>query len=241
MLGLNGFIGGDVDAPITEQELEGLIEEIGALPRSNASRKKAVSRMATKVNSTKTGTAVATSTSNSTAKVEFEKRLHLIDPAITEALKSQRMQIVDKNIYTAKKIGTATNAELMLNSDVAVAGVANINNRKLEANQSFLVTGIILLSCANADEKAGTYDTIPANIQNGDFQLMVGSKVLIPKISCQVFATGRNDLPKGYHRLENPKMIPPQTEIKPEIFCPAPNAENTCVKVILLGATVEKN
>lgn len=240
MLGLNGFIGGDVDTPISEVELEGLIEEIGALDRANPTRKRAVKRMATKVNAPVK--AAAPATSNLTAKAEFEKRLHLVDPSIVEALKNQRMQLVDKALYTAKKIGTATNAELMLNSDVAVAGVANLNNRKLEANQSFLVTGVIMLSAVNADEKAANYDVIGANIRNGDFQLMIGSKVLIPKTSCEVFNTaGRSDVQKGYYKLENPKMIPPQTEIKPEIFCPAPNVENTCVKIILVGATVEKN
>lgn len=236
---LAGFIGSDTDFQISEKEMDNLVGEIGQLDRANPIRRKAVSKLARKAGS-KGGGVVPTK--NLSAKAEFESRLYLLPDDVVAGLKSQQMQIVDKTIYSNKSIDVAAYSELMVNSDVSVPGVTNINNRKLETNQFFLLTGITLLSGTGADAKAVSYGEIAAIIKNGDFQLRVGEKIVIPRTSCYIFDTaGQTNVQKGYYKLENPKIIPPQTEIKPELWSAGANAANTCVRIVLHGAIVEKN
>lgn len=236
-MSLQGFINGDVDVPMSEAEINGLLGEIGALEAASPFRRKAIKRIQTRFKNA--GGAVPTS--GLTGKAEFENRLHMLPADVVAALKNGKLQLVDQEIYTARNIGTVSNIELMSNADVAVAGITNVNNRKLEANHHFLLTGIILLSAVNADPKAAAYDLPVANILNGEFQLQVGQTILIPKTSCNVFNTKGSNLRTGYYRLQNPKMIAPQTEIKPEIWTPNANADNTCIKFILVGVATEKN
>lgn len=236
---LAGFIGSDTDFQISEKEMDNLVGEIGQLDRANPVRKKAVSKLARKAGS-KGGGVVPTK--NLSAKAEFESRMYLLPDNIVAGLKSQQLQIVDKAIYSNKLIDVAAYAELMVNSDVSVPGVTNVNNRKLEPNQYFMLTGITLLSGTGADARAVSYGEISAIIKNGDFQLRVGEKIIIPRTSCWIFDTGgQTSVQRGYYKLDNPKLIAPQTEIKPELWAAGANAANTCVRIVLHGAIVEKN
>lgn len=234
-MSLNGFINGDVDVPLSINAIEGLLGEIGALETANPTRKRAMVKLQSRL---KRG---VIPTSNLTAKAEFENRLHLLPASVVAMLQSGKMQLVDKQIYTARNIGASSNIELMSNADVSVVGSANINNRKLEAHQHFLLTGIILQSGVNVDPKAAAYDLPTQNIINGEFELQVGSTIVVPRTSCSVFNTKETQSRVGYYKLENPKIIGPQTEIKPELWTSAANAENTCVKIILVGVITEKN
>jgi hypothetical protein len=233
---LNGFLG-ELDVTVSEEMVDGIIGEIGSLDYAHPQRRRAVRRMTRRMNSRS-----VVPTRNLTGKAEFENRMGMLPLEIQQALRKGDLQLCDYLIYTAKKIGTASNAELMVNSDVAVAGLANINNRKLEANRYFLLTGIQILSGASADPKTAEYALPEPNILNGEFELNVGDKTIIPRMSMSAFDTGsRTDVPEGFYKLDNPKMIPPLTEIKPEIWTPAPNAENTCVKIVLWGVYTQKN
>lgn len=213
-MNLSGFIGSENDFRVTENEIDSIIEGIGALPKASPVRKAAVAKITQKVNS-KGGGMVATK--NLSAKAEFESRMYMLPPDVVAMLKSQQLQLVDKMIYCNKSIDTAAYAELMVNSDVGVPGVTNINNRKLEPNEFFLLTGVTLLSGTGLDAKAVAYGEVAAVIKNGDFQLRVGEKIVIPRTSCHMFDTAaQTNTQKGYYKLENPKLIAPQTEIKPE-------------------------
>lgn len=220
-MSLLGFVNGDVDVPMNVAAVEGLLGEIGALEQSNPVRKRAVAKLQSRLKRS------VIPTSNLTAKAEFENRLYMLPADVVAALQNGKMQLVDKLIYTNKNIGTSSNVELMSNADVSVTGLANVNNRKLEAHQHFLLTGIILQSAVNADPKVAAYDLPTANILNGEFELQIGSTTIIPRTSNHVFNTKGSESRIGYYKLENPKIIGPQTEIKPEIWTPGPNPENT--------------
>lgn len=236
---LAGFVGSDVDFAYNEKEIDALVGEIGALDRANPMRKRAVSKLARKAGS-KGGGIVATT--DLSAKAEFESRMYLLPDEIVQGLKSRQLQISDRLIYTNRNIDTAAYAELMTNADTALPGVANINNRKLDVNQYFLLTGISLLSGVGADPKAVAYSTLAPIIRNGEFQLTIGANTVIPKTSCYAFdTTGQTNEPVGYYKLDNPKLIPPQTEIKPELWAGGANAANTCIRIVLHGAIVIKN
>lgn len=233
---LNGFLG-EIDAPVDVNFIEGLLGEIGSLDKASPLRKKAIKKLAARVNNKS-----VVPTNNLTGKAEFQNRMGMLPEDIQRSLTSGDLQIVDHQFYTIKKINTNSNAELMVNSDVAVVGLTNMNQRKLEANRFFLLTGIQLLSGVGADEKAVAYDKAVANILNGEFELAIGDKIIVPRMSCSAFDSGnRTDIPTGYYKLDNPKMIASQTEIKPELWTPAANAENTCVKLVLWGVYTQKN
>jgi len=238
---LEGILNSDVNFPIDQNELEEAIFTVGSLDA--AVRKPAAARVA-RLSVRRSGATPApagTSTTHLTAKAEFEQRIHLLRPEIQAALRRGQMQVVDREYYTARRIDTATTAELMLNSDVAVPGLANLNNRKLEVNHDFLLTGIMLQTAVSADVLAANFGVPVRNILNGEFELEVGSTVIIPRSSCEMFnTTGRADGRIGYYRLENPKFIAPQSEIKPKIFSAGANVANTCVKIVLIGASVWK-
>lgn len=233
---LNGFLG-EIDAPVDVNFVDGLIGEIGSLEAANPLRRKAVKKIAARMNNKS-----VVPTNNLTGKAEFQNRMGVLPQDIQRALTGGDLQLVDHQFYTIKKIGTNSNSELMVNSDVSVVGLTNMNHRKLEANRYFLLTGVQLLSGVGADEKAVAYDKPVANILNGEFELAIGDKIIIPRMSCSAFDSGnRTDIPTGFYKLDNPKMIPPQTEIKPELWTPSANVADTCVKLVYWGVYTQKN
>ncbi len=183
-------------------------------------------------------------TTNLSAKAEFEKRLPQVKPEIRSALKEGKLQLVDSNIYSIKDMAETKSLELMSNSDDRVEGKTNLNARKLEAGTAFCITAIQLLGGAKAagtDAATVSFDEICAAVANGEFKLEHNNKVLIPKTSCEVFRNGNSTLPKGYWKLDNPKMLDPQLEIVPELKLPINTPANYCVKIILHGAITEKS
>jgi hypothetical protein len=121
-----------------------------------------------------------------------------------------------------------------------------VNARKLEAGQYFLMTGYSIQSAINADVSAANYAHPDSTITNGELELKVGSKVLIPKTSLAMnYTTGRNDVQPGYRKVDNPKLVPPQTEIIAELSrsesAAATSDNDLCVRFFLHGVTVTKN
>ncbi len=223
------------DGPFDESTIEGILNGFGEL---SLQAKQGVVK---KLTAATRGRGIV-STHDLTGKAEFERRMHLLPQGIQKALRSGQLQLVDKVLYTTRLVGTESQSELMVNSDVAVAGICNLSNRKLDPNQYFLLMGVQLLSGVSSDPKAAAYDSPVNNIINGEFELTVGSTVMIPRTSCEVFRSGDiTNFPKSYWKLDNPKMISPQTEFKPFLYCPAPNADNTCVKVCFWGVITQKN
>jgi hypothetical protein len=181
------------------------------------------------------------STNDLSAKAEFEKRIKNLPGGIQKAIIQGRLQVVDYKIYNVKAVGGLSNKELWESQDVKVYGLTNVNNRMLEANKWFLMTGIQLLSGVNANAKATSFGIADSNILNGEFELMVGSTILIPRISCKVFDThDKNNSFIGFYKF-SPQWIAPQTEIKPQIWTAASITADTNVKIVVHGATIEKN
>jgi hypothetical protein len=116
--------------------------------------------------------------------------------------------------------------------------ITNVNSRKLEESNFFLLTSIIL--------QTGTFTTNPWDVKfgipalavlNGEFSLKNGDKVIIPSSSCRMFdTTSRKNLTKGEWKLDNPKFLSPQTEIIPELRLPTDAPANLAIKLVLVGA-----
>ena len=168
-------------------------------------------------------------------------RMGALPKEIQNGLVQKRLQFADTRFYFVKAAGGATQVRMITSADVKDPGTTNVNNGKLEKDNYFLLTGLILLSGVNADPKAAAYDTIALAIANGDFEFKAaGNKYLLPKdTSCQVFDTNnRTDIENGLFKLDSPKWIEPQVDIEMNIRLSQAAAANTNIKLVLVGASV---
>lgn len=176
---------------------------------------------------------------------EFAARLSKIDQNLAQAIKSGTVQVVDYALYNARNLGTDTTVEAFQASDAKEVGITNLNKRQLEANTYFLVTGIqVLMSTAAITSentlKSATYGVIDKSVANGEFELKVGDKVLVPRNSMEMFRTpAQSDKREGYYELDCPKLISPLTDIVPWIFLPA-STSNKGLKIVLYGVKTNK-
>lgn len=227
---LQGLNDSYIDADYIEGVM-GAFNGLGAAQRRNVAK-----TLAARVNKR------VVPTNNLTGKAEFEARLSSLPADVMAGLRNKSIQLIDYSIYTATIVGTAVSKELMASADTVAVGKTNINNRKLEAGRYFLLTGITLLSGVHANINETEFGVPANNILNGELDLKLGDKLIIRSLPCTVFnTTDRHDVPAGYMKLDNPKMIPAQTEIIPELKCPAGNVANTNVKIILHGVYTQGN
>lgn len=241
-MSLLGLYLGETDVrtiEMTDDELDGVIGEVSSLGKADPKRRKFVRKIkaARKAESSR-----VVSTNNLTGKAEMELRSSMLPDNIQAGLKNGTLQLVDDAIYSIKDISAQKQVELMENKDDKTSGLTNVNGRKLDANKYFLVTGIQLLSGVYTTTVDDATFAVPvAGIINGEFELNVGGKIIVPQLSNSKFdTTNRTDVLRGYFKLENPKLIAPQTEIIPEIKLPAAAAVKTAVKVVLHGVSVAK-
>lgn len=218
---------------MSDAEVEDFIEGLGRYPRGRRAR------MVRKRTSPRRR---VIPTSNLTAKAEFEKRFSRLPKDIQADLKTGKKQLVDSNYYSIVDFSSSKYKELMANADTKTVGLANLNGRKLDANVYFLLVGIQLeVATFSAQPYDASFAVPPAVFLNGEFKMEVGNKIIVPSVSCEVFNTANETVKKGYWKLDNPKFIPPQTEIIPELSIPAAAAATTAVKLTLWGVQVEKN
>ncbi len=176
---------------------------------------------------------------------EFAARLSKIDANLAKAIKSGTVQVVDYALYNVRNLGADTTVEAFQASDSKEVGITNLNKRQLEANTYFLVTGVQVLESATAIDNTHTlknseFGVIAADVANGEFELKVGDKVLIPRNSMELFKTPANtDKLVGYYELDCPKLISPLTDIVPWIYLPATTG-NKALKIVLYGVKTNK-
>jgi hypothetical protein len=180
-----------------------------------------------------------TGTKISTAKTEFAAQLAKINPTLRAAVKNGAAKPADRVYYATRACEGNTSIEIMQASDAQTVGLTNMNKRMLDANNYALLVGVQLLSATAATADAAltaAFDTINDTLANGDFELEIGNKTLIPRSSNQIFKATPNQENKGlkgYYKLECPKLLTPLTEIVPTIYLPKAAPVNTYVKVIL--------
>lgn len=217
--------------------------------RRNNSHKRAVRRSySAGVNSTAVKTGLTTSL---TSKGQFELRRGQLPKGIQEALKNARMQTVDAAIYNIKSIVDKSDIDLMEASDDKKSGRTNLNRAQLDTDKYFLLTAVVLeFAHGSSEEDDDPADftfgqfALPAPILNGTFEMTLGSKVIVPEISCGVFDDTDTTKRKFTYKLANPKWLKPSMDITPKLNMPkAVRSEgifNPAVKVTLLGTMTEK-
>ncbi len=189
---------------------------------------------------------VATGTTISTAKQEFEARSKYIEANLYKALQNGTIQSVDFDIYATRHLESDTTIELMQSSDSKKVGITNVNDRKLEANTYAFITGIQILEASVKENSESSlmvadYGVIDEVVANGEIELKNGDKILIPRSSMQRFRTtgqGADGL-NGYVKLECPKFILPLTDITPTLYLPK-SVEGKAIRLVLHGVKTNK-
>ena len=156
--------------------------------------------------------------------------MHLLPKEVQAALQSGSLTLVDEALYSVKRTNFASTVELMQSSDTQLENITNLNNRKLEAGQYMLLTGIRVLAASISGETAPAQVSAYAAtaffqdlssynfLANSELDIVVAGKTLFPRNSCQMFRRNNNENNSlGYYRLACPKLIVPQAEIIPTL------------------------
>ena len=215
---------------ITNSELLGL----GELPADAPAKKEVRQAMKAKTSQL--------STKSVTGKALFEKMLPKLPADIQKAIRAGQLQLVDEIYYVRRAMAGISDKEIMEAADTKTVGITNVNNRKLEANKWSLLCAIQVLSGKGANVENTEYGIADKRILNGEFELEVGSTVIVPNISATVFDTkNRADVLAGYWADFDPQFITPNTEIKPRLKLAAPAEAETNVHLALHVVSVAKN
>lgn len=155
------------------------------------------------------------------SRAEMEKHFKELPNHIKAELAKGNLRLADALIYSIKPVNSKT-IKMFETQDDKEIGLRNISNAKLPKNQSFLVSGIVLLAGVSADASkdaimATAYDrleTFPA-IANGESNLKANKKIIMPETSNNFFKTfGLSTVPVGYYKLANPRLIQDDIQIE---------------------------
>lgn len=245
-----------------EEDQDDAVEGIGDLGRARRKQKRQVRRakrstgrksaVRRSYNAGAKSTAVKTGlTRDLTSKGQFELRRQQLPPEIQKALKDARMQTVDAAIYTVKTIKDKSDVDLMEASDDKKTGRTNLNRAQLDSGKYFLLTDIVLeYAHGSSEDDSDPADfafgqfAFPPQMTNGTFEMTLGTKVIVPEISCAVFDDSDTNKRKFLYKLANPKWLKPSMDITPKLNMPkavtGDQVFHPAVKITLLGTMTEK-
>lgn len=201
------------------------------------------------------------------SRAQMENRIVNLEPKLAQGLIAGSKQLVDTAFYWLKSAGAKTTLEMIVDDDNKVPGICNVSGQKLNQDEPFLLSGIILLTglaggTAQADGLACDFGLIHKNLRNGEFEFKANGKTLIPRMSTEVFvthrtinslvdvdgsATGANaatavvmgeNAKVGLWVPDNPKLIRSQVPLEFNLQWGVALPENTWVKLLLLGSRV---
>lgn len=174
------------------------------------------------------------------SRYEMETKLDQLPKEILDGLLNKRLQLVDTRFYVVKEISAKNTIDIFQGTDQKSVGIGNLANQKLEKDNWLLIFGIIM-RYGEGVAGAGSVDFshIPPIIRNGEFELEAGNKQLVGLSDCTCFDTrDRHDIPIGFWKIDNTKIIEPQVEIKmPVKFTAAANA-NSFLRINFVGTSV---
>lgn len=159
------------------------------------------------------------------SRAEFEKFFVELPAHIKEQLLQGKLRLADHLIYSIKPVKGAKTIKMFESQDVKEVGLRNISNAKLPKNMALLVSGIFMLqgmaASQNVDDiKVTTFETIDSvgAFANGEFKLKANKKQLVSDTSNRNFITqGFSQVPKGFYKLANPRLIHDDIDIEFEI------------------------
>lgn len=171
---------------------------------------------------------------------EFEQRFMMLPKEIRDGLLNKRLQLADTRFYIVKDISSKNSIDVFQGTDQKGVGLGNVANAKLEKDNWFIIYAMLMRYAVSIDGGgAADFSHIPPFIRNGEFEFEAGNKKLVGLTDNTLFDTReRTDLPIGYHKLENTKMIEPQVEIKMPVKFTAASPVTTFLRVGFTGTSV---
>lgn len=183
-------------------------------------------------------------TSINSAENELLARISQLPANVQEGLRNGTLKIVDSIIYSTKVLDSSSK-ELMSAADNKVEGITNINNRKLEALNYFILDSVRLQTATvsattDAALAGASFDTPADFVANGELEILVAGKTAFPRNSCQIFKNATNER-SGEFKLNCKRVFAPQSEIVPTLRVlgsAMPSDSTTAVRIELIGAMV---
>ena len=176
------------------------------------------------------------------SRTKMMRLLHLFPADIQRGLLERRLQLVDTSYYFVKAVGGVKNIKMIADTDNKAAGLGNVSKQKLEKDNHFGLTDILLTSGLAVEKEDVIFDVIPHEIMNGDFECKInGGKYITPasRVPCTVFDTaGRTDIQRGKWRLDNPKAVEAEQAMEFNIDFAGAAPANTWLKLELRGSSV---
>ena len=199
---------------------------------------------------------------------EMQARMNLLSPALKQGLAKGTHQFVDATIYNIKSIAAETRVRLYEDTELKEVGARNISGGKLDKGEVFLLHGIrVLVGTGTAKTNTAAdiatvtnWKELPAEMI-GELDFRADGRLVLDSFAIQNFvhyshhetlmnngtadvtaytyATGSGDL--GYVKLANPKLLSTQTQLDMEVEWAKAGAENTFIKVELIGTKVAKH
>jgi hypothetical protein len=178
------------------------------------------------------------------SRAEMEKHFGELPLHIKEALINGDLRLADSTIYSIKAV-TSKTIKLFETQDDKETGLRNVSNAKLQKNQAFMVSAIVLLAGTAADgskdkiiaTRYGGLEEYPA-IANGEFSLRSNKKQIVPETSNGIFKSLNNhNVQVGYYKLANPRLIQDdvQLEMTVELGTMDGIPANTFIYAALIG------
>lgn len=177
---------------------------------------------------------------NGTSRHELEQRFSQLPKEIRDGLLNKRLQLADTRFYIVKDISGKNMIDVWQGTDQKDVGLGNLANQKLEKDNWFILFAIRIMYAVSPTGKAeADFTYLPPFIRNGEFELEAGNKKLIGLTETSCFDTrDRHDLPIGFYKIENTKIIEPQVEIKMPVKFTAGAPANSFIRVVYIGTSV---
>lgn len=171
---------------------------------------------------------------------EMEQKFLQLPVEIRQGLMNKRLQLADTRFYVVKDISGKNSIDIFQGTDQKGVGLGNLANQKLEKDNWFIIYAILMRYAVSA---SGALDAdfthIAPIIRNGEFELEAGNKKLIGLTDSSSFDTrDRHDIPIGFYKVENTKIIEPQVEIKMPVKFTAASVATSFLRVGFIGTSV---
>lgn len=173
-----------------------------------------------------------------TSRDDMKERMALLPDDVQKALIEKRAQISDAAFYFNKAASAVTSKEMIASADAKSYGVTNMDKGQLTDGMWFLLSEIYLLSGVNVTLSNTAYAAVADAIANGELELKVDQRPIMPNISCQVFKRGTAEK-IGAYKLDNPKLIQPLKDIRANLFMSEATAANTNIQLVLKGSIIQ--
>lgn len=147
------------------------------------------------------------------------------NPELLKKVQEGTYRLVDKVYFSIKALGNATSKELFIDDDKLKDGIINLSARKITSGHAFMIGGVQLQAAVIEGEDeitdavmtdADFSGALNPTILNGELEIKVGDKAILPYSSCSMFDAAANDK-RGFHKLENGFFINPDTAIVPTL------------------------